>query len=59
MTDTNETYPLEKHYIVVDKGTKWHLLCKQCDEAWSVPKDGLKAGNMLHLLNHARSHGEE
>jgi hypothetical protein len=46
-----------KYYYVVDKGTKWHLLCKQCDEAWSVPK--LKAhdmGNILHLLNHARSH---
>jgi hypothetical protein len=56
----DENDPLAKYYIAVDKGTKWHMLCKQCDEAWAVPKDGLdKVGNMLFLLNHARSHDKE
>lgn len=47
---------LKKYYIVVDKGQDWHLLCKECDEAWSLKKDNTHVGNYLHLLNHARSH---
>jgi hypothetical protein len=59
MSDAKKPAPLQKYYIAVDKGTKWHLLCKNCDEAWSVPKERAHAvGNVLHLLNHARSHDE-
>jgi hypothetical protein len=58
MTKLDEKAPLSDYYIGVDKGTKWHMLCKECDEAWSVPKDTIGTpGNMLFLLNHARSHG--
>lgn len=60
MAKTDKVPPaIEKYYYVEDKGTKWHLLCPACDEAWSVPKDKAHAiGNILHLLNHARSHDE-
>lgn len=54
---SDEKPPLEKYYIVLDKGTKWHFLCRQCDEAWSTPK-AISVGNHLALLNHARSHDE-
>jgi hypothetical protein len=48
---------LLKYYWVIDKGTRWHLLCKRCDDAWSLQKEGLShGGNTLFLLNHARSH---
>lgn len=56
MTKADEKPPMEEYYIVVDKGTRWHFLCRKCDDGWSVPKDRLNAGNRLFLLNHARSH---
>lgn len=57
MSDAKKPAPLPDYYFSVDKGSKWHLLCKGCDEAWSVPKEKAHAlGIVLKLLNHARSH---
>jgi len=52
--------PLKEFFNAVDKKTYWELWCKRCDRGWRMnkPLEGieLKAGNLVHLLNHARSH---
>jgi hypothetical protein len=57
---TNEEAPLNDKFNAEDHGTKWHLFCKVCGRGWALnkKKDGedYHPGNLLHLLNHARSH---
>jgi len=35
---------------------KWLVTCEKCDSMWHLDKDSKHPGNVLHLLNHARSH---
>jgi hypothetical protein len=57
---TNEEAPLNDKFEAEDHGTKWHLFCKVCGKGWSLNKppkgQDHTPGNLLHLLNHARSH---
>jgi hypothetical protein len=36
---------------------KWLITCEKCDSMWHLSKSDKHPGNILHLLNHARSHG--
>ena len=49
-----------KYFDYEDHGKVWHLFCKKCNKGWSLKKgesaDAVHPGNVLHLLNHARSH---
>lgn len=36
---------------------KWLITCEKCDSMWHLSKSDKHPGNVLHLLNHARSHG--
>ncbi len=39
---------------------RFRISCRECPKRWTVSRDGiLKAGNMLHLLDHAASHGRK
>ncbi len=54
-----QTAPLPEYFNAKSVGNKWELRCKRCDVGWSLPKDNKHPGNILHLLNHARSHDEK
>lgn len=52
---------LTQYYEANDKGEFWELWCRICARGWRLDKPrqlggAIKAGNILHLLNHARSH---
>ena len=38
---------------------KWLIVCPKCSDMWHLAKDSNHVGNVLHLLNHARSHDEK
>lgn len=48
--------PLPDHFTSTSHGPDWHLYCRKCGRGWSLPKSNDRPGNLLHLLNHARSH---
>jgi hypothetical protein len=48
--------PLSEYYKATSVGDLWHLHCKVCDAGWSLPKGNKHPGNLLRLLDHARSH---
>lgn len=48
---TVETAPRQKD--------KWLIVCEKCGDMWHLAKDSTHAGNVLHLLNHARGHDEK
>jgi hypothetical protein len=48
--------PLPEYFRAESDGTHWRLFCKKCKMGWSLPKGNDHPGNLLHLLNHARSH---
>jgi len=48
--------PLSEYFNAESHGEKWHLFCKGCGKGWELPKGDTHPGNLLHLLNHARSH---
>lgn len=52
--------PLPDYYEGESKGDHWEMWCKRCNKGWKLtkPREGtqLHPGNLLHLLNHARSH---
>ena len=50
--------PLPTYFNARSRGNKWHLSCKWCGRVWALPKANDHPGNILHLLNHARSHEE-
>jgi hypothetical protein len=53
----NETLPpLPDYFNATSVGDLWHLHCKRCDAGWALPKGNKHPGNVLALLNHARSH---
>lgn len=47
-----------RYFNAIDKGRDWHLRCRKCGKGWALKKDNTHVGNILHLLNHARSHVE-
>ena len=51
--------PLPEYFDSEDdeKNNDWKLTCKKCGKGWRLSKDSNHPGNILHLLNHARSHG--
>jgi hypothetical protein len=55
-----EEAPLAEHFRAVDKGRDWHMFCKKCGRGWSLVKQmkgrDYHPGNLLQLLDHARSH---
>jgi len=48
--------PLPEYFDAKDHGQDWHLFCKVCGAGWALAKNNTAPGNVLHLLNHARSH---
>jgi uncharacterized C2H2 Zn-finger protein len=53
--------PIRKYFEVETaprQTDKWLISCPKCDAMWHLPKDNKHGGNVLHLLNHARSHDE-
>lgn len=50
--------PLEEYFNAKSVGKDWHLYCKKCGQGWKLAKSSNRPGNILHLLNHARSHEE-
>lgn len=53
---TQPEAPLPKYYDVEDAGDEWNLWCKRCGKGWALSKQSTHPGNLLHLLDHARSH---
>ena len=55
-----EDPPLAEHFRAENHGTNWHMFCKKCGKGWSLVKQtkgmDYHPGNLLALLNHARSH---
>jgi hypothetical protein len=55
-----EAAPLTEYFRAESHGDKWHMFCNKCGRAWSLKKQAkgtdYHPGNLLHLLNHARSH---
>jgi hypothetical protein len=58
-----EEAPLPQYFRAKDhmgQGTHWALTCKKCGKGWTLGKklkgQDYHPGNLLHLLNHARSH---
>jgi len=45
---TVETAPRQKD--------KWLIECERCGDMWHLPKDNVRIGSVLHLLDHARGH---
>jgi len=55
--------PLSQYFDAEDdRSESWNMWCKHCKKGWSLkkPKPGeqVGVGNLLHLLNHAKSHKE-
>jgi len=50
--------PFPEHFKAESKGKVWHLYCRHCDKGWALLKTSNHPGNLLHLLNHARSHAK-
>lgn len=50
--------PLPEYFDAENHGAEWHLFCKRCGKGWSLQKSSRAVGNILHLLNHVRSHDE-
>jgi len=59
-TDALTGAPLAEYFEGSDKGDHWEMWCKRCNKGWSLKKPDpgkeVGVGNLLHLLNHARSH---
>lgn len=55
----NQKPPLPEYFEAKDKGQNWHLFCRKCGKGWALKKSSQAVGNLLHLLNHARSHEEK
>lgn len=47
---------LRQYYEVEDSGLEWRLRCKRCTSEWGLLKNAEGIGNILYLLNHAKSH---
>jgi hypothetical protein len=54
--------PIRKYFKVEQAGKAhpkfWLIVCPKCEQMWHLGKDSKHPGNVLHLLNHARSHDE-
>lgn len=49
--------PLTEYYDVIERKGRWEFRCKRCREGWSLPiSDNPHPGNLLTMLNHAKSH---
>jgi uncharacterized C2H2 Zn-finger protein len=48
--------PCPQYFRSKDAGKDWHLTCKVCGKEFLLAKDSTHPGNLLHLLNHGRSH---
>jgi uncharacterized C2H2 Zn-finger protein len=54
--------PIRKYFTVETaprQKNKWLIECPKCGEMWHLDKNSKHSGNVLHLLNHARSHDEK
>lgn len=56
---SEEKSPLPDHFDAKSVGGDWHLTCKVCKRRWALPKNNDHPGNILRLLNHAKSHEKE
>jgi len=54
--------PIRKYFTVETaprNPDKWLIICPKCADMWHLDKSNKHVGNVLHLLNHARSHDEK
>jgi hypothetical protein len=62
-TDPLTGAPLPKYFEGSDEGHYWHMECKRCGHVWALKKPDpgkvVAVGNLLHLLEHARSHKDK
>lgn len=47
---------LEAYFKIEEHETEWCYFCKTCKKGWRLSKESIAPGNLLFLLNHARSH---
>lgn len=56
---TDMMKPIRKYFTVEQAPRqldKWLIVCPKCSDMWHLDKKSTHPGNVLHLLNHARSH---
>jgi transposase len=54
--------PIRKYFTVETaprQKDKWLIVCEKCGDMWHLAKNNTHAGNVLHLLNHARGHDKK
>ena len=60
--ETDMMKPIRKYFEVTEAGPRhrqcWLVTCPKCGDMWHLDKGNPHPGNVLHLLNHARSHDE-
>ena len=59
---TDPMAAIRKYFTVEDaprRMNKWLIVCETCGDMWHLDKKSNHAGNILHLLNHARGHDKK
>jgi hypothetical protein len=60
MAKPNDPMATIRNYFTVEQAprqpSKWLVVCEKCGDMWHLDKTSTHAGNVLHLLNHARGH---
>lgn len=50
---------LRRGFKLIELPRGWKIKCRHCTDQWKLATDEPAIGNILHLLNHERSHTEK